>query len=53
MQRWLQGYAYSNGIDWWVFPLAGALTLLVAFLTVALRAIGVATKNPVEALRYE
>lgn len=53
MRRWLQGFAYSNGIDWWVFPLAGALSLMVAFLTVALRAMGVARGNPVEALRYE
>ncbi len=53
MRRWLQGFAYSNGIDWWVFPLAGALTFLVAFLTVALRTLGAAWRNPVEALRYE
>ena len=53
MRRWLQGFAYNNGIDWWVFLLAGALTLLVAFLTVALRAMGVARSNPVKALRYE
>jgi ABC-type antimicrobial peptide transport system permease subunit len=53
MHGWLQSFAYRLPISAWVFALAGALALLIAFLTVGFQSLRAANKNPVEALRYE
>jgi putative ABC transport system permease protein len=53
MNKWLQNYAYKIEISWWVFALAGAITLGIALLTVSWQSWWAATRNPVEALRYE
>jgi putative ABC transport system permease protein len=53
VNKWLQNFAYRVEVSWWVFALAGALTLVIALLTVSWQAIRAATGSPVEALRYE
>jgi putative ABC transport system permease protein len=53
MNKWLQNYAYKIEISWWVFALAGAITLWIALLTVSWQSWWAATRNPVESLRYE
>lgn len=53
MQNWLQDFAYRINIAWWMFGLAGAAVMLVALLTVSLRAMKAATANPVKSLRTE
>ena len=53
MDKWLQNYAYKTDITWWVFVVAGIITLSIAFLTVSWLSWRAATRNPVEALRYE
>ena len=53
MNIWLQNFAYRIEISWWVFALAGAIALLIALLTVSWQSYKAASKNPVEALRYE
>jgi putative ABC transport system permease protein len=53
MSKWLQNFAYRIEMNWWIFALAGAITLVIALLTVSWQAIRAATANPVEALRYE
>jgi putative ABC transport system permease protein len=53
MHKWLQNYAYRINISWWVFAVAGALALLIALLTVSFQSYKAASKDPVEALRYE
>lgn len=53
MNRWLEDFAYRIEITWWVFIIAGGLSLVIAFLTVSFHALRAATSNPVEALRYE
>jgi putative ABC transport system permease protein len=53
MHKWLQNFAYRINISWWVFALAGVIALLIAFLTVSWQSFKAASKNPVEALRYE
>jgi putative ABC transport system permease protein len=53
MAKWLEGFAYKTSLSWWVFVLAGILALGIALLTVSFRSWRAATKNPVEALRYE
>ena len=53
MNSWLQNFAYKADLSWWIFALAGLLALAVALLTVSFQSWQAATKNPVEALKYE
>lgn len=52
-RRWLKDFAYRIEVEWWVFALAGAAALLIAFLTVSYQSVRAAMKNPVEALKTE
>lgn len=53
MTRWLQGFAYRINIDWWVFAIAGAVSVIIAFATVSFQSVKAATANPVKSLRSE
>ncbi len=53
MYKWLESFAYKTPLSWWIFALAGLLALGIALLTVSWQSWKAATKNPVEALRYE
>jgi putative ABC transport system permease protein len=53
MSKWLENFAYKTNLSWWIFALAGVLALGVALLTVSFQSWKAATRNPVEALRYE
>lgn len=53
MHRWLQNFAYRTIQSWWVFAAAGAIAIVIALLTVSWQSWRAATRNPVEALRYE
>jgi putative ABC transport system permease protein len=51
--KWLESFAYKTNISWVEFALAGLLVSGIALLIVSLQSWRTATKNPVEALRYE
>jgi len=53
MNKWLENFAYKTSLSWWIFVLAGLLALGIALLTVSWQSWRAATRNPVEALRYE
>jgi putative ABC transport system permease protein len=53
MNKWLENFAYKTTLSWWIFALAGLLALGIALLTVSWQSWKAATRNPVEALRYE
>ena len=53
MHKWLETFAYKTSLSWWIFALAGLLALGIALLTVSWQSWRAATRNPVEALRYE
>jgi putative ABC transport system permease protein len=53
MHKWLQGFSYKTELSWWIFGLAGIIALGIALLTVSWQSWRAATRNPVEALRYE
>lgn len=53
MQKWLENFACRTEFNWWIFVLAGILTLGIALLTVSFQSWRAASRNPVEALRYE
>jgi putative ABC transport system permease protein len=53
MNQWLQSFAYRINISWWVFALAGFLTIAIALITVSFQALKAALTNPVKSLRTE
>ena len=53
MNKWLQDFAYRIEIQWWVFLLAGAGAIVIAFLTVSFQSVKAGLANPVKSLRSE
>jgi putative ABC transport system permease protein len=54
MQSWfLQGFAYRQNIQWWVFASAGFGAIIIAFVTISFQSIKAALSNPVNSLRSE
>jgi putative ABC transport system permease protein len=51
--RWLQGFAYRVRPGIGPAAVAAAFSLVIAFLSVAYKAVRAARANPVESLRYE
>ena len=53
MYNWLLGFVYRIKIEWWVFAIAGLVSILIALITISFQAIKAATANPVKSLRTE
>ncbi len=53
MSKWLQAFAYRVPLSWWMFALAGLLSVFIAVLTVSSQAIKAALMNPVKSLKTE
>jgi putative ABC transport system permease protein len=53
MHTWLESFAYKTVLSWWIFVLAGLIVMGIALLTISWQSWRAATRNPVEALRYE
>jgi ABC-type antimicrobial peptide transport system permease subunit len=53
MYNWLKNYSYRVSIHWWVFAIAGSLSLLIALVTISYQAIRAAVATPVNSLRAE
>jgi len=53
MSVWQNRFAYKTDLSWWIFAAAGISAILIAVLTISLQSWRTATRNPVEALRYE
>ncbi|MEI9806859.1 MAG: FtsX-like permease family protein [Bacteroidota bacterium] len=53
MNHWLLDFAYRIEIEWWIFAIAGLLTIGIALLTVSYQSIKAALGNPVRSLRTE
>jgi len=53
MNNWLKGYAFRASINWWIFLLAGLVTVTVSLLIVSYQSIKAALANPIEAIIYE
>jgi len=51
MEKWLQGFAYRESIQWWIFPAAGLGAVAIALLTICTRFIRAALVNPVKSLK--
>ncbi len=53
MNEWLGNFAYKTTLSWWIFAVSGISALVIALLTVTWQSYRAASRNPVEALRYE
>ncbi len=53
MRRWLQEFAYSVTIQWWIFAVASIAVLLIAFITISYQSLKAALVNPVNSLKQE
>lgn len=53
MQQWLRQYAYHTEVSLLLFPAAGLLGLLIAWLTVSSQTLQTAAMNPVVSLRRD
>jgi len=53
MQKLLLRFEYRIELSWWMFAVAGAVAVAVAFLTVSYQGVRAALVNPVKSLRSE
>ena len=53
MNQWLQSFAYQTNLSWWIFAVAGLITIVIAMVTVGVQSFKISNRNPVEALRNE
>lgn len=53
MNVWLKNFAYKTELSWWIFALSGFIALAITLITVSFQSWRAASRNPVEALRYE
>ena len=53
MHNWLQDFAYHTEINWWIFALAGIISIGIALFTVSFQSIKAALMNPVKSLKSE
>jgi putative ABC transport system permease protein len=53
MRVWLQQFTFKTSIGFWIFGLAGCVSIIIAWSTVSFITIKAAAQNPVNALKYE
>ena len=53
MNKWLQAFAYRLNLNIWPFLIVTFLLVFTSLIIISLRAVKVATANPVKSLRYE
>ena len=53
MSGWLDGFAYRIELNWWLFALAGMVTVLISYSIIGSHAVRSALANPVDSLKDE
>ena len=53
LEKWLENFAYKISVQLWVFFIAGAGMILIAFITISMQALRTAMEKPVKSLRWE
>ncbi len=53
MSRWLETFAYRIDLSWWIFALAGLLSVVIGLATISFQAFRAAMTNPNVSLRTE
>ncbi|MBU1014695.1 MAG: ABC transporter permease [Bacteroidetes bacterium] len=53
LKKWLENFAYQTTFSWWIFALAGFISLILAICTVLYQSYIAAKSNPVDSLKSE
>lgn len=53
LTEWLQGFAFKIPLSWWIFAMAGGISLAFAAATISVQALRASLTNPTESLRNE
>lgn len=53
MGKWLEGFSYRIGLSPWIFIASGAVSLLIAVVSIFFQTLHAAHSNPVDAIRAE
>lgn len=53
MNQWLEGFAYQVPIHWWIFLIAGLISIVIALFTISFQSVKAALMNPVKSLKSE
>lgn len=53
MNRWLEDFAFKIKLEWWIFLIAGATGLLIAFISVSGQSLRAALSHPAKVIRHE
>ena len=53
MNKWLENFTYKTSQSIWIYIISGILIITVVLVTVSFQSWRAASRNPVEALRYE
>lgn len=53
MHKWLENFAYRISLSWWIFAVAGLITMIISLLTISWHTWSTASRNPVDCIRHE
>ena len=53
MDKWLEGFSYRIGLSPWIFMASGAVSLLIAVISIFFQTLHAAHSNPADAIRTE
>ncbi len=53
LNRWLDTFTFRTSLNWWLFLVAGIISLTIALFIVGLQSYLAGSKNPVEAIKAE
>ena len=53
LNEWLNNFAYSIELEWWVFVMAGLISMVIALVTTGSQAVKASLINPSKCLRNE
>lgn len=52
-EMWLQDYAYSTSVSWWIFVIPVLLSVITSLISVGYQSLKAAVANPSDLLMYE
>jgi len=49
--QWLENFSYKAEMSWWIFALAGLITMVISLLTISWQSLKAAMNNPIESFK--
>ena len=53
LNNWLGGFAYRTDMSWWIFAIAGFVTLFISLISISYQVLKVGNTDPAQYLRIE